>query len=151
MLPRLIVVVLIVQSATFHTPVMDNLCQPVLAIFMYFFQVFWTYVSLLQFFAQMLEIVTLSDLVPVLCAKKFSFAPQGGFTLKNAPFQLKWLKNGTFELISSKPRIRFGPLGAIEWANFEFDFSQCRETTALRACLLNNCSFSSELFVPKRF
>ena len=29
-------------------------------------------------FAQMLEIVALTDLASVLCARKFSFAPQGG-------------------------------------------------------------------------
>ena len=29
-------------------------------------------------FAQMLEIVALSDLASVLCARKFSFDPQGG-------------------------------------------------------------------------
>ena len=29
-------------------------------------------------FAQILEIVALSDLASVLCARKFSFAPQGG-------------------------------------------------------------------------
>ena len=31
-------------------------------------------------FAQMLEIVALSDLALVLCARKFFFDPQGGFT-----------------------------------------------------------------------
>ena len=31
-------------------------------------------------FAQMLEIVALSDLASVLCARKFSFDPQVGFT-----------------------------------------------------------------------
>ena len=31
-------------------------------------------------FAQMLERVALSDLASVLCARKFSFAPQGGLT-----------------------------------------------------------------------
>ena len=31
-------------------------------------------------FAQMLEIVALSDLASVLCARSFSFAPQGGCT-----------------------------------------------------------------------
>ena len=31
-------------------------------------------------FAQMLEIVALSDLASVLCARKFSFVPQGGCT-----------------------------------------------------------------------
>ena len=38
-------------------------------------------------FAQMLEIVALSDLASVLCAKKILFAPQGGgFTPpQNAP------------------------------------------------------------------
>ena len=58
-------------------------------------------------FAQMLDIVALNDLASVLCARKFSFAPRGGFTPKNAPFQLKWLKNGPFELIFSKLHIRF--------------------------------------------
>ena len=63
-------------------------------------------------FAQMLEIVALSDLASVVCARKFSIAPPhtphpGGFTPQIAPFYLKWLKNGTFELISSEPRIRF--------------------------------------------
>ena len=37
-------------------------------------------------FCTMLEIVDLSDLASVLCARKFSFAPQGGFTPKHAPF-----------------------------------------------------------------
>ena len=32
---------------------------------------------MLMIFAQMLEIVALSDLASVLCARKFSFAPQG--------------------------------------------------------------------------
>ena len=33
-------------------------------------------------FAQMLELVALSDLTSVLCARKFSFATQGGNTTK---------------------------------------------------------------------
>ena len=37
-------------------------------------------------FAQMLVIVALNDLASVLCAIKFSFAPQGGFTPENIPF-----------------------------------------------------------------
>ena len=41
---------------------------------------------MLMIFAQMLEIVDLSDLASVLCARKFSFAPQGGFTPKLPPF-----------------------------------------------------------------
>ena len=45
-------------------------------------------------FAQMLEIVALNDLASVLCARKFLFALQGGFSPENAPFYLKWLKNG---------------------------------------------------------
>ena len=36
--------------------------------------------QILMIFAQMLEIVALSDLASVLCARKFSFAPQGGCT-----------------------------------------------------------------------
>ena len=44
----------------------------------------------MMIFAQMLEIVDLSDLASVLCARKFSFAPQGGgFTPQNAPFLAK--------------------------------------------------------------
>ena len=38
-------------------------------------------------FAQMLEIVDLSDLALVLCARKFSFAPQGVYP-KLPPFHL---------------------------------------------------------------
>ena len=38
-------------------------------------------------FAQMLEIVALSDLASVLCARKFSFAPQAG-VLQITPFHL---------------------------------------------------------------
>ena len=37
-------------------------------------------------FAQMLEIVALNDLASLLCARKFSFAPQGVFTSKNINF-----------------------------------------------------------------
>ena len=48
--------------------------------------------QILLIFAQMLEIVALSDLASVLCARKFSFAPQGGFTPQKFPFWLKWLK-----------------------------------------------------------
>ena len=40
-------------------------------------------------FAQMLEIVALSDLAPVLCAKKFLLTPQGGIYPQNAPFLAK--------------------------------------------------------------
>ena len=41
-------------------------------------------------FVQMLEILALSDLALVLCARKFSFALQGGdFPPKNAPFLAK--------------------------------------------------------------
>ena len=36
-------------------------------------------------FAQMLEIVALSDLASVLCARKFSFAQQGGLTPQKCP------------------------------------------------------------------
>ena len=39
-----------------------------------------------EVFAQMLEIVALSDLVSVLCAKKFSFVSRGDLPPKNAPF-----------------------------------------------------------------
>ena len=45
--------------------------------------------QILMIFAQMLEIVALSDLASVLCARKFSFALQGGFTPKNAPLLAK--------------------------------------------------------------
>ena len=38
--------------------------------------------------------------------EKILFAPQGGSTLGKALFLLKRLKNGTFELISSKPVIK---------------------------------------------
>ena len=40
--------------------------------------IFETAHQILMIFAQMLEIVGLSDLASVLCARKFSFAPQGG-------------------------------------------------------------------------
>ena len=41
-------------------------------------------------FAQMLEIVALSDLASVLCARKFSFTPQGGGP-KIAPFSFLFI------------------------------------------------------------
>ena len=55
---------------------------------------FWAYIfrtalQILMIFAQMLEIDALSDLASVLCARKFSFVPQGGFTPQNAPFFAK--------------------------------------------------------------
>ena len=53
---------------------------------LYFFK---TAHQILLIFAQMLEIVALSDLVSVLCARKFLFAPQGGFTPENAPLLAK--------------------------------------------------------------
>ena len=40
-------------------------------------------------FAQMLKIVALSDLASMLCARKFSFAPQGDLPPKNTPFLAK--------------------------------------------------------------
>ena len=40
-------------------------------------------------FAQMLEIVALSDLASVLCARKFSFAPQGGIYPPKCPVLAK--------------------------------------------------------------
>ena len=49
-------------------------------------------------FAQMLKIVALSDLASVLCARKFSFAPQGGFTPQNATFLLNGLKMALLSL-----------------------------------------------------
>ena len=45
--------------------------------------------QLLIIFAQMLEIVALSDLASVLCAGKFSFAPQGGIYPPKYPFLAK--------------------------------------------------------------
>ena len=39
--------------------------------------------------AQMLEIVALSDLASVLCARKFLFDPQGGFTLRRETSALR--------------------------------------------------------------
>ena len=46
-------------------------------------------------FAQMLEIVALSDLASVLCARKLSFVPQGGFTRRRETSALRacWVKN----------------------------------------------------------
>ena len=40
-------------------------------------------------FVQMLEIVALNDLASMLCARNFSFVPQGGFTPKKYPFLAK--------------------------------------------------------------
>ena len=45
--------------------------------------------QILIIFAQMLEIVALSDLASVLWAGKFSFVPQGGFTPQKYPFLAK--------------------------------------------------------------
>ena len=50
---------------------------------------FENHVSDFMIFAQMLEIIALSDLASVLCARKFSFASQGGFTPQNTPFLAK--------------------------------------------------------------
>ena len=52
---------------------------------------FWAYIfetphQILMIFSQMLDIIVLNDLASVLCARKFSFAPMGGFTPENAPF-----------------------------------------------------------------
>ena len=47
------------------------------------------YTIYLMVFAQMLEIVALSDLAPVLCAKKFLFASQGGIYPPKCPFLAK--------------------------------------------------------------
>ena len=40
-------------------------------------------------FAQMLEIVALSDLASVLCARKFLFDPQGGFNRRRETSALR--------------------------------------------------------------
>ena len=42
--------------------------------------------QILMIFAQMLEIVALSDLASVLCARKFSFAPMGDSPPNYPPF-----------------------------------------------------------------
>ena len=60
-------------------------------------------------FAQMLEIVALSDLALVLCARKFSFDPSGGFTRRRETSALR---------------------ACFLWFS---DFGRHRETTALHA------------------
>ena len=47
--------------------------------------------QILIIFAQMLEVVALSDLALALCARKFLFAPQagGGFTPEKIPLLAK--------------------------------------------------------------
>ena len=51
---------------------------------------FWAYIfetahQILKIFSQMLDIIVLNDLASVLCARKFSFAPQGGiYTRKSS-------------------------------------------------------------------
>ena len=50
--------------------------------------IFKTAHQILMIFAQMLEIGALNDLASVLCARKFSFAPQVGVYPKLPPFHL---------------------------------------------------------------
>ena len=70
---------------------------------------FWAYIfetahQMLMIFSQ---IIAFNDLTSVLCARKFSFAPQGGFTPWKCPLLAKMAYNGPFELIFSQLRIRF--------------------------------------------
>ena len=51
--------------------------------------IFETAHQILMIFAQMLEIVALSDLASVLCARKFLFDPQGGFTRRRETSALR--------------------------------------------------------------
>ena len=68
-------------------------------------------------FAQMLEIVDLSDLASVLCARKFSFAPQGGVYPKLPPFHLLLL---LFIIIIIFKALR---LAAVVFMFFFFNFA----------------------------
>ena len=45
--------------------------------------------QILMIFVQILEIVVLSDLASVLCAKKISFTPQGGIYPRKCPLLAK--------------------------------------------------------------
>ena len=82
--------------------------------------------QILMIFAQMLEIVALSDLASVLCARKFSFAPQGGVpeialfsfiiiglsALAEGPMDSRssvrsFVRSFVRDAISGDPRIRF--------------------------------------------
>ena len=60
-------------------------------IFFWLKMAFWAYIfetahQILMIFSQILDIIVLNNLGSVLCARKFSFAPQGGFTPQNGPF-----------------------------------------------------------------
>ena len=55
---------------------------------------FWAYIfetahQILMIFSQMLDIIVLNDLASVLCARKFSFAPQGGIYPRKCPLLAK--------------------------------------------------------------
>ena len=90
-------------------------------------------------FAQMLEIVALSDLASVLCARKFLFDPQGGFTRLRetsalcACCYLNYVYGlGMINEVSFNKKL--GHLGQLNWASSKFDLSQRQETTPLCAC-----------------
>ena len=71
-------------------------------------------------FAQMLEIVALNDLASMLCARKFSFVTQGGFTPQKYPFLAKMVLFGSPDVF----RLRKEPINSLSYVR-----------TSVRACV----------------
>ena len=86
--------------------------------------------QILMIFVQMLEIVVLSDLASGLCARKFSFAPQGSVPQIALLSFIIIIILLLFFIIFKALR-----LAAVVFMCF-FKFGRRRETSALRACYL---------------